>query len=214
MDVLGHDRETRAGSHVGGQFGRQQANHDLTRPSVIQQAATSVTRKRDELRVQLVIVDTSSGHGRIVARTHEQYNPLVAMQHGHICRKSVLTGNVLRGKVSVPPALSYDGGLAAHKCTRAALEHRRPLGLVVFRRWWILSNIWRVRPKTGNEPCPAVCVASNALLRHTRYDGMGRRIVERTAYSEGNRQDTYHRASILFWGSADGHTNVDGFHAR
>jgi len=104
MDVVGHDHETAANRLVRGQFGRQQAHHDLTCRSVIQQAATSVTGKRDELGVQLLVVDTSSEHGPIVARTHEQYHPLVAMQHGHICRISVSSGNVLCGKVSVPPA--------------------------------------------------------------------------------------------------------------
>jgi len=50
-----------------------------------------------------------SGHCRIVARSHEQYNPLVAMQHGHICRISVSSGNVFPGKVSVPPASVVSG---------------------------------------------------------------------------------------------------------
>jgi len=58
------------------------------------------------LSMQLVIAGTSPEHCRIVARSHEKYNPLVAKQHGHICRTSVSSGNILPGKVSVPPTTS------------------------------------------------------------------------------------------------------------
>jgi len=77
---------------------------DLPSSNVPQQPPTPIAGKRDELGIQLVAADASHGHCRIVAWSHEQYNPLVAMQHGHICRTSMRNGNAFCGKVSVPPA--------------------------------------------------------------------------------------------------------------
>ena len=63
------------------------------------------TPRFENLGYPLVVVNTLSRHGHIVARARAKYNPLVAMQHGHICRIRVTSGDVLCGKVSVPLAV-------------------------------------------------------------------------------------------------------------
>jgi len=86
---------------------------------LVDQSGTDRTEMHEgELRMQLVAVDTSSRHDRIVARASEKYNPLVAMQHGHICRTNIRNGNPFRGKVSVPPAVPDETALT----TAAVLE--------------------------------------------------------------------------------------------